>query len=48
MNYAEESLKKHYEWKGKIEVAQRVEVKDKVTFRWHIPPVLSASKWSLR
>ncbi len=30
MNYAEESLKKHYEWKGKIEVAQRVEVKDKV------------------
>ncbi len=30
MNYAEESLKKHYEWKGKIEVTQRVEVKDKV------------------
>ncbi len=30
MNYSEESLKKHYEWKGKIEVAQRVEVKDKV------------------
>ncbi len=30
MNYAEESLKKHYEWKGKIEIAQRVEVKDKV------------------
>ncbi len=29
MNYAEESLKKHYEWKGKIEVAQRVEVKSK-------------------
>ena len=29
MNYAEESLKKHYEWKGKIEVTQRVEVKDK-------------------
>ena len=26
MNYAEESLKKHYEWKGKIEVAQRVAV----------------------
>ena len=30
MNYAEESLKKHYEWRGKIEVSQRVEVKDKV------------------
>ncbi len=30
MNYAEESLKKHYEWKGKIEITQRVEVKDKI------------------
>ena len=30
MNYAEESLKKHYEWRGKIEVTPRVEVKDKV------------------
>ncbi len=29
MNYAEESLKKHYEWRGKIEVSQRVEVKTK-------------------
>ena len=29
MNYAEESLKKHYEWRGKIEVTQRVEVKSK-------------------
>jgi len=29
MNYAEESLKKHYEWKGKIEVSQRVEVKNR-------------------
>ena len=29
MNYQEESLKKHYEWKGKIEVTARVEVKDK-------------------
>lgn len=29
MNYAEESLKKHYEWKGKIEVTQRVPVKDR-------------------
>ena len=27
MNYAEESLKKHYEWKGKIEVTPRVQVK---------------------
>ena len=29
MNYAEESLKKHYEWKGKIEITQRVDVKTK-------------------
>jgi len=29
MNYAEESLKKHYEWKGKIEVTGRVEVRDR-------------------
>ncbi len=27
MNYREESLKKHYEWRGKIEVTPRVEVK---------------------
>ena len=30
MNYAEESLKKHYEWKGKIEITPRTTVKDKV------------------
>ena len=29
MGYAEESLKKHYEWKGKSEVTARVEVKDR-------------------
>ena len=29
INYAEESLKKHGEWKGKIEVTARVEVKTK-------------------
>ncbi|MBO4213186.1 MAG: NADP-dependent malic enzyme, partial [Clostridia bacterium] len=29
MNYREESLKKHYEWKGKIEVSPRVEVKNR-------------------
>ena len=26
MNIREESLKKHYEWKGKIEVVSRVKV----------------------
>ena len=29
MNYAEESLKKHYEWKGKLEYISRVPVKNK-------------------
>ena len=29
MNYAEESLKKHYEWRGKIEVTTRTVVNDK-------------------
>ncbi len=29
MDYAAESLKKHYEWKGKISVSSRVTVKDK-------------------
>ena len=29
MNYREESLKKHYEWRGKIEIAPRVKVADK-------------------
>jgi malate dehydrogenase (oxaloacetate-decarboxylating) len=29
MNYREESLKKHYEWRGKIEIAPRVRVTDK-------------------
>ena len=29
MNYAEESLKKHYEWKGKIEVVSRAPVSGK-------------------
>lgn len=29
MNYREESLKKHYEWKGKIEVTPRVPVKNR-------------------
>ncbi len=29
MNYAEESLKKHYEWHGKLETVPKMEVKDK-------------------
>ena len=29
MNYSEESLKKHYEWKGKLEVVSRTKVENK-------------------
>lgn len=29
MNYSEQSLKKHFEWKGKLEISSRVPVKDK-------------------
>ncbi len=42
MNYAEESLKKHYEWKGKIEVCPRVEVKDKVDLSLAYTPGVAA------
>ncbi len=29
MNYAEESLKKHYEWRGKLETVPKMEIKNK-------------------
>ena len=29
MNYAEESLKKHYEWKGKLEIVPKMEIRNK-------------------
>lgn len=29
MNYSEESLKKHYEWRGKLEVVPKMQIKDK-------------------
>ena len=42
MNYAEESLKKHYEWKGKIEVSPRVKVKDKTDLSLAYTPGVAA------
>ena len=42
MNYAEESLKKHYEWRGKIEVAQRVAVDDKIALSLAYTPGVAA------
>ena len=42
MNYAEESLKRHYEWKGKIEVAQRVAVDSKEALSLAYTPGVAA------
>ena len=43
MNYAEESLKKHYEWKGKIEVTKRVEVDSKEALSLAYTPGVAAA-----
>ena len=42
MNYMEESLKKHYEWAGKIEVASRVPVKGKTDLSLAYTPGVAA------
>ena len=42
MNYAEESLKKHYEWKGKIEVTKRVAVDSKEALSLAYTPGVAA------
>ena len=44
MNYAEESLKKHYEWKGKLEIVPRAPVNDKESLSLaYTPGVAQAS-----
>ena len=42
MNYKEESLKKHYEWKGKIELAARVPVLDSIDLSLAYTPGVAA------
>lgn len=42
MNYKEESLKKHYEWKGKIELATRVPVLDSTDLSLAYTPGVAA------
>ena len=42
MNYAEESLKKHYEWRGKIEIAPRVAVDSKEALSLAYTPGVAA------
>lgn len=48
MNYAEESLKLHAEWKGKIEVAPRVEVKTKEDLALAYTPGVAAPCLAIR
>lgn len=43
MNYAEESLKKHYEWKGKLEVVPRAAVNDKESLSLAYTPGVAAA-----
>lgn len=39
MDYAKESLRLHYEWKGKLEVTPRAAVDSKdAAFGWPTPP----------
>ena len=42
MNYQEESLKKHYEWEGKIEISGRVEVNSKEALSLAYTPGVAA------
>lgn len=42
MNYSEESLKRHYEWRGKIEVTGRVAVKDRESLSLAYTPGVAA------
>ena len=48
MNYAEESLKKHYEWKGKIEVVAVPPVKSKDDLSLAYTPVWRSPAWRSR
>ena len=48
MNYAEESLKKHGEWKGKLEVVSRVPVSTKDDLSLAYTPVLQNPAWKSR
>lgn len=42
MNYAEKSLEKHFEWKGKLEISSRVKVNDKESLSLAYTPGVAA------
>lgn len=48
MDYAAESLKKHKEWKGKIEVICRAPWKRVTISPWLIPRALPSLAWKFR
>lgn len=48
MDYAKESLKKHADWKGKIEVVCRAPWKPGTICLWHIPPALLSPAWKFK
>lgn len=45
MNIREESLAKHYEWKGKIEVVSRVPINDRHDLSLAYTPALPRRAW---
>ena len=48
MNYAEESLKRHYQWKGKLETAPKMEVKTKEDLSLAYTPGVHSPVWKFR
>ena len=48
MNYSEESLKKHFEWKGKLEVTSRAKVENKQDLSLAYTPGVAARRGNSR
>ena len=48
MDYAAESLKKHYEWKGKLEMTARAAVDSKDALSLAYTPALPSLAWKSR
>ena len=48
MNYAEESLKRHYEWKGKIEVVTRTPLDSAEALSLAYTPAWPSPVWRSR
>ena len=48
MDYASESLKKHYEWRGKLDTVPKMEVKDREALSLAYTPVVAQPAWRSR